>query len=80
MTWSDERSVEREEPFSEVMVLVSLATLEDPPIGVATNSTSSLGVVSESSDGEEISGEDMVHSYRVMYEKLVKALNENQDL
>ena len=31
----------------------------------------------ESSDDEEISDEEMVHSYKVMYKRLVEALNEN---
>ena len=80
MTWSNEESEEREYPFIEVMVLVSLATPEDPPISAATNVASSPGAVVESNDDEEISNEEMVHSYKVMYEKLVNALNENQDL
>ena len=61
------------------MVLVSLAISEDPLSGAASNDASSHGVDTESSD-EEISDEEMVHSLRVMYEKLVEALNENQDL
>ena len=48
------------------MVLVNLATIEDPPVGV-TNVASSLGVVTESNDDEEILDEKMVHSYMVMY-------------
>ena len=80
MTWSDEESEEREEPFSEVMVLVSLATTEDPPAGSASNVASILGANAESNDEEEILDEEMVHSYKVMYEKLVEDLNENQDL
>ena len=59
------------------MVLVNLATTEDPPADATTNVISSLGAVAETNDDEEISDEEMVHSYRVMYEKLVKALNEN---
>ena len=62
------------------MVLVNLTTSGDPPAGAIENATSSIGVVAKSSDDEEISDEEMVHSYMVMYEKLVKALNENQDL
>ena len=62
------------------MVLVNLATTEDPPADATTNVISSLGAVAETNDDEEISDEEMVHSYRVMYKKLVKALNENQDL
>ena len=50
--------------------LVSLATTKDPPTDAA-----SLGAVVESSDDDE-----MVHSYKVMYEKQVKGLNENHDL
>ena len=80
MTLSDEESEEREEPFSEVMVLVSFATTEDPPAGSASNVASILGANAESNDDEEILDEEMVHSYRVMYEKLVEDLNENQDL
>ena len=34
----------------------------------------------ESNDDEEISNEEMVHSYKVMDERLVKALNENKVL
>ena len=62
------------------MVLVNLTTSGDPPVGAVANATSSVGVVAKSCDDEEISDEEMVHSYMVMYEKLVKALNENQDL
>ena len=58
------------------MVLVSLAITKDHPTYVV----SSLGAVVESSDGEEISDREMVHSYEVMCDKLVKALNENQEL
>ena len=80
VTWSDEESEEREEAFSDVIVLVSLTTIEDPPTDAATNVVSSLVVIAESSDDEEIYDEEMVHSYMVMYNKLVKAPNENQDL
>ena len=62
------------------MVLVNLATAEDPHAGAASNATSSPWAAIESSDHEEISDEEMVHSYKVMFEKLVEALNENQDL
>ena len=62
------------------MVIVSLATIEDPPVDAALNAASSPRADAESSDDEEISDEEMVHSYRVMCEKLVEALNENQDL
>ena len=55
VTWSDEESKERKEPFSDVMVLVSLATIEDPPTYVVANVVSSLGPNAESSDDEEIS-------------------------
>ena len=74
------------------MVLISLATIEDlsadaashasslsqsPMEGVATNvETTSV----ESSDDEEISDEEMVHSYKVLYKRLVEALNENKAL
>ena len=34
----------------------------------------------KSSDDQEISNEKMVHSYKVMYERLVEALNENKIL
>ena len=34
----------------------------------------------KSCDDEEISNEKMVHSYKVMYERLVEALNENKIL
>ena len=77
MTWSNEESEEREEPFNKVMVLVSLATIEDPLASVASNVASSPGADTEKSDDEEISDEEMIHSYRVMYEKMVEALNEN---
>ena len=72
MTWSYEEFEEREEPFNDVMVLVSLAITEDPLTDAVTNAVSSLGAIAESNDDEE-----MVHFYRVMYEKLVKALSEN---
>ena len=66
------------------MVLVSLATTEDPSVGAASPTVSFLVVGAaievESNDEEEISDEEMVHSYKVMYEKLLEALNENQDL
>ena len=62
------------------MVLVSLATAEDPTANVAANFVSSTRTVVESSDDEEILDEEMVHCYKVMYKKLVKAFNENQDL
>ena len=74
------------------MVLISLATAKDlsgdavshalPPFkslmaGVAIDvETTNV----ESSDDEEISYEEMVHSYKVMYERLVEALNENKAL
>ena len=58
------------------MVLVSLATTKDPPTGVASSPRANA----ESIDDEEISDEEMFHSYKVMYEKLVEALNENQDI
>ena len=44
---------------------------------VATNAETTS---SESSGDEEISNEEMVHSYKVMYERLVEALNENKAL
>ena len=56
------------------MILVSLDTIEDSSAGAASNVASSLGIDAESNDGEEISDEEMVHSYRVMYEKLVRLL------
>ena len=66
------------------MVLVSLATIEDPSVGAASPIVSFLvagvAIEAESNDEEEISDEEMVHSYKVMYEKLLEALNENQDL
>ena len=31
-----------------------------------------------SGDDEEISNEEMVHSYKIMYEKLVETVNENK--
>ena len=62
------------------MVPISLATSEDPLACAASNVVSSLGAETKSNDDEEISNEEMVHSYRVMYKKLVEALNENQDL
>ena len=62
------------------MVLVGLAIAEDPHAGAASNATSSPWAATESSDDEEISDKEMVHSYKVMFEKLVEALNENQDL
>ena len=34
VTWSDEETKEREDPFSKLMVLISLATIEDPSIDV----------------------------------------------
>ena len=80
MTWSDKETEEQMEPFNEVKVLVSLATLEDSLEDVPANVVSSLWAVSKSSDDEEISDEEPVHSYKVMYKRLVKALNENQDL
>ena len=80
MTWSNEESEEREEPSSEVMVFVSLPTTKDPLASAASHAASFLMADAKSSDDEEISNEEMVHSYRVMNEKLVKALNENQDL
>ena len=67
MTWSDEEYEEQEQPFNEVMVLVSLTTTEEPLVGVASNVASSLRADTESSDDEEILNEEMVHSYRVMY-------------
>ena len=49
------------------MVLVNLATIEDPPVSVTSNVASSLGAVTESNDDEKILDERMVHSYMVMY-------------
>ena len=43
MIWSDEDYEEREEPFNEVMVLVSLPTTEDSSASAASNVASSLG-------------------------------------
>ena len=54
------------------MVLFSLATTEDHPTDAIVDDVSPPRTVIESSDDEE-----MVYSYKVMYEKLVKALNEN---
>ena len=34
----------------------------------------------ESDEDEEISDEDMAHSYKIMYEKLVENVNENREL
>ena len=51
-TWSDEEYEEREEPFSKVMVLVSLAIAEDPLVGVASHATSSVVADVESIDDE----------------------------
>ena len=62
------------------MVLVSLATSKDFLAIAASNVASSLKADAEGSDDEEISDEEMVHSYRVMYKKMVEALNENQNL
>ena len=75
MIWSDEESEEREEPFNKVMVLVSLATTEYHHACVVADVISSPGAVVESSDDAEV-----VHSYRVMYKKLVTSLSENQEL
>ena len=80
MTWSDEEFKERENPFNEVMVLINLATTEDPLAGTTSNVASSLVVDAESNDDVEILNEKVVHSYKVMYVKLMEALNENQDL
>ena len=80
MTWSDEEFKERENPFNEVMVLINLATTEDPLAGTTSNVASSLVVDAESNDDVEILDEKVVHSYKVMYVKLMEALNENQDL
>ena len=80
MTWSYEEFEEREEPFNDVKVLVSLAATESPLANAEVNVVSFPEVVAKSSDDKEISDEEMVHSYKVMYEKLVKALSENQDL
>ena len=80
MTWSDDEYGEREEPFSYVMVLVNLATTKDPLIDAKANVVSSPEAAAKSNDDAEISDEEMVLSYKVMYEKLVKALSENQDL
>ena len=47
------------------------------PSDVATtNATSDV----ESNDDEEISDEEMTHSYKIMYEKLVENVNENRGL
>ena len=62
------------------MVLVILATTKDPPTGAASNVASSLVGDANSSADEEIWNEEMVHSYRAMYKKLVEALNKNHDL
>ena len=92
---SDEESEDREEPFSDHMVLISLAGARASFANVAScapkscKSPISLTTVvaidaeiigAKSSDDEEISIEEMVHSYKVMYEKLVDALNENKVL
>ena len=70
------------------MVLISLATLEDLFVDTASYASSlyqslMAGVETtgaKSSDDEEISNEEMIHSYKVMYERLVEALNENKVL
>ena len=43
---------------------------------VTTNATIEV----ESDDDEEISDEEMTHSYKIMYEKLVETINENRGL
>ena len=87
MTFSDEEFEEREEPFNELMVLISLTLIEDPSVDVTSCAASSsqalvVGATTEveSNDDEEISDDEMVCSYKVMYEKLMEALNENKDL
>ena len=86
-TLSDEEFKEWEEPFNELMVLISLASIEDPSVDAASHAASSsqslvvgAAIEAESNDDEEISYDEMVHSYKVMYEKLMEALNENKDL
>ena len=44
----------------------------DPPDVTTTNV--------ESGDDEEISNEEITHSYKIMYEKLVETVNENRGL
>ena len=34
----------------------------------------------ESGDDEEISDEEMAHSYKIMYEKLMESVNDNRGL
>ena len=46
-TWGDEEFEEREEPFNEVMVLVSLATIEDSPACALSPAASPLEVDAE---------------------------------
>ena len=60
--------------------MFNLATVEDPLVGTTSLVVSSLMADVESSDDEEIFYEEMVHSYKVMYEKLAEALTKNQDL
>ena len=52
MTLSDEEFEEREEPFNELVVLISLASIEDPSIDAASHVASSsqslvVGVATE---------------------------------
>ena len=86
-TFNDEEFKEWEEPFNELMVLISLASIEDPSVDAAPRAASSsqalvvcVATEVESNDDEEISDDEMVCSYKVMYEKLMEALNENKEL
>ena len=60
--------------------LSHFSTTEDHPAYVIVDVVSSIGALAESSDDEEILDEEMVHSYKVIHEKLLKSLSENQDL
>ena len=57
-----------------------MTSIGRPRVSVRTRQPGRAGLGGryiESSDDEEISDEEMVHSYKVMYKRLVEALNEN---
>ena len=61
--------------LSTYELLASMTTLA--PSNVATTDVTTDV---ESDDDEEISDEEMTHSYKIMYEKLVETVNENRGL
>ena len=86
-------SEDREEPFSDLVVLINIvvakaafaivslvasSSCESLVSLIVISATDATTTSAKSGDDEEISDEEMSPSYKVMYEKLMDAVNENR--